>query len=54
LNAFFSQKIYEEILNVLEKHDDVINHETIGEMVLLEAALSENLRMFGPITENDR
>ncbi len=51
---FISPQIYEEIQNVLEKHDDVINHETIGEMVLLEAALSENLRMYGPITENDR
>ena len=57
LNVFQFQspiQIHEEIQNVLDKYDGVINHETIGDLTLLEAAINENLRMFGPVIENDR
>ncbi len=51
---FIFEKLYEEIENVLEKHDGQINHKTINEMHFLEAAILENLRMCGPVNQSGR
>ena len=34
--------------------DDDVNHENINQLVYLEAAIDENLRMYPPVTRLDR
>ena len=41
-------RVYEEVKDVMARHDGNINHETIEEMEYLEATISENLRMNPP------
>ncbi len=50
MNPDVQEKIYEEIVSVAEANDGVIDHETIGQMVYLEAAVDENLRLCPPVT----
>ncbi len=40
------EKIRAEVLDVMESHGGVINHDTVGEMAYLEAALEETLRLY--------
>ncbi len=39
----------DEIQEVKDRHNGVINHDTIGDMEFLEAAISETLRLMPPI-----
>ena len=48
------QTIYEEISEVMENNGGVIDHETINQMEYLDAALQENLRLNGPVTNHFR
>ena len=49
-NPKIQQTIFEEICEVMERHDGKIDHETINDMEYLDAALQENLRINGPVT----
>lgn len=54
MNPDVQDKIVEEISQVLEEHNGRIDHETIGHMPYLEAAVDENLRLCPPVTRLDR
>ncbi len=46
--------VYAELRDLLERHDGRIDHETIAELNLMEAAIKEDLRLMGPITRQER
>ena len=48
------EKLHWEISEVLSKHSGQINHETIADMVYLDAILAENLRIFPPVIVQNR
>lgn len=54
MNPDVQEKLYGEIKEVLEEHDGRVDHETIGELKYLEAAIQEDLRLLGPITLHAR
>lgn len=43
------EKLHEEINETIENHNGKLDHDTIGDMEYLDAALSENLRLNGPV-----
>ena len=43
------ERVYEEVRDVMERHDGKIDHETIIDMEYLEATVNETLRMMPPI-----
>ncbi len=48
------EKLHREISDVLSEHSGRIDHETIVDMVYLDAVLAENLRMFPPVIMHNR
>ena len=52
-NPEVQDELFEEIIAVCESSSK-INHETIKDMHLLEAAIKETLRLRPPVTEHDR
>ena len=53
MNPDIQEKIYEEICDTISMEDS-IDHENINQLIYLEAAIEENLRMFPPVTRLDR
>jgi len=48
------ERVYEELQDVVSSNDGKIDHETISQMHYLEAAINENLRICGPVTDSVR
>ena len=46
--------LVEEVDEVLEAHEGRLDHETITDMPYLEACIKEALRIFPPVSRNDR
>ena len=46
--------VVEEVDEVLEAHGGRLDHETITDMPYLEACIKEALRIFPPVSRNDR
>jgi len=46
--------LLEEVDDITEKFNGQVDHETITDMPFLEACIKENLRMFAPVSRNDR
>ena len=53
LNPDVQEKVYQEVLEALEKHEK-IDQECIQDLPYLEATLNENLRLYSPIIVQDR
>ncbi len=53
-NPEVQQRLVEEIRSVMDGHDGKITLDNIGEMVYLEAAVNENLRMWPPAISHSR
>lgn len=51
MNTQVQDKIYAEICSVMENHNGNIDHESTNEMVYMEAAIEENLRLCPPVTK---
>ncbi|CAB0005804.1 unnamed protein product [Nesidiocoris tenuis] len=54
INQDEQDRIYEEIKSVVSKHDGVLTTESVGELKLLDYALSETLRIHPPAVGTDR
>lgn len=48
------QRLYEEIQSTLEKHGGKLDHDTISDMVFMDAIIQENLRLNGPVNVHVR
>lgn len=48
------QKLYEDIQNSMEKHGGKLDHDTILDMVYMDAVIQENLRINGPLALHSR
>ena len=48
------EKLYDEVLEVLNANNGRLDHETIGDMAYLDAVINENLRLNGPATNHFR
>lgn len=46
--------LVEEVDDVLEAHGGRLDHESITDMPYLEACIKEALRIFPPVSRNDR
>ena len=44
------ERVYEEVRDVMERHDGKMDHETLKEMAYFEAAIHESLRVLPPVT----
>ena len=53
-NPEVQERLFQEIRSAMEKNGGRIDHEAIAEMPYLEAALEENMRINGPVTEQIR
>jgi len=53
-NPEVQERTYQEVKEVLERHNGKIDHETVGEMEYLEAVIMENLRMHTPVLAHIR
>jgi len=53
-NPEVQETLIEEVDDVLEAHDGKVDHETITDMPYLEACIKEALRIFPPVSRNDR
>ena len=53
-NPEVQEKVYQEVMEVMERHDGKLDHETISDMDYLEAAVNETLRMSGSIVGHYR
>ena len=42
------ERVYDEVTDVMQRHDGKIDHETISEMEYLEACVNESLRLLPP------
>nr|AKQ00288.1 cytochrome P450 CYP6HM1 [Apolygus lucorum] len=54
LNQDVQEKVYQEIKTVLEKHNDELTFEAVGEMTYVEQAINEALRLHPPGVAGDR
>ncbi|KAK4887706.1 hypothetical protein RN001_003977 [Aquatica leii] len=54
LNPDIQEKLYDEIVNVLEKHNGEATYEAISEMDYLDNVISESLRLHPPTYLTDR
>ena len=48
------ERLYQEIQDTLEKHDGKLDHDTISEMVFMDAVIQENLRINSPVLLHSR
>ena len=53
-NPQVQERLYDEVQEALEAHNGRLDHETIGDLTYLEAAINENLRRNGPVTMHFR
>ena len=53
-NPDVQDTLVEEVDEVLEAHEGRLDHETITDMPYLEACIKEALRIFPPVSRNDR
>lgn len=53
-NPDVQEKVFEEVKEVMERHDGKIDNETIKDMPYLEAVFAEDLRLSGPVLFHSR
>lgn len=54
LHPEYQDKLCSEIDDVLEKHNDVVDYDSISEMKYMEAVINETLRMYPPAQHVER